>query len=71
MAWNTTGVVFDVISEDSRRVNRLLFVTSKRLMRSLKPVMEEGEERGKSTVDVTITRRGSGLHTTYAVVCHG
>ena len=67
---NMPGLQFDVIAEDGIPKNRVLCTTSKRLIRRLKPIIQNAQAQSESTIRVSITRVGEGLFTTYEVREH-
>lgn len=50
---NQPGISFDVIQEDSKIVKKQFTVTSRRLIRELKPILLKAEEQGKDTIAVS------------------
>ena len=65
--FNMMGLRFDVIEEDGKAVSKIFSTTSKRLIRSLKPIMQKAEAKGRNVIAVSILREGEGLSTTYEV----
>ena len=65
--FNMPGIRFDVTEEDSEQVKKVFTVTSKRLIRSIKPIILEAEKAGKSEIRISILRLGEGLNTFYEV----
>jgi len=66
---NKPGINFDVLEEDGvKPVNQRQFtVTSRKLIRALKPIILEAEEDEKDTVSVSILRTGEEFNTRYTV----
>ena len=65
-AWfNAPGIRFDVLEEDSEPVTKVFTVTSKRLIRALKPIILKAEDQGRDIICVSILRIGEGLNTHY------
>lgn len=62
------GIEFDVLQEDDKKdVKKQFTVTSRRLIRLLKPILLEAEEEGRDTIAVSILRLGDGMNTRYKV----
>ena len=61
------GLRFDVLEEDSVTVDKALNVTSKRLIRALRPIIQKAEKGKKRVIFVSILRKGQGLDTSYQV----
>ncbi len=61
------GLRFDVLEEDSVTVDKTFSVTSKRLIRALKPIIQKAEKQRKKVISVSILRTGAGLDTSYEV----
>ena len=61
------GIRFDVLEEDGNPVSKVFTVTSKRLVRAMKPIITKAEAQGKKVIMVSITRVGDGLNTVYKV----
>ena len=61
------GIGFDVVEEDGVAVKRQLTVTSRRLIRALKPLIMKAEEAGRDSISVSILRSGEDLNTRYTV----
>jgi len=65
--FNKPGVGFEVMEEDGKKVQKQFTVTSKRLIRALKPIIMKAEEERRDTISVSIIRTGKGLDTRYTV----
>lgn len=65
--FNMPGLRFDVIEEDSKKVDKIFSTTSKRLIKALKPIIVEAEAQGSKVICVSILRIGEGLNTFYEV----
>ena len=65
--FNSPGLRFDVLEEDSKPVNKIFSTTSKRLIRELKPIVQKAEEQGRTEISVSILKTGEGLNTLYEV----
>lgn len=65
--FNKPGIGFDVLEEDGKKVQKQFTVTSRRLIRVLKPLILKAEESKRDTVSVSILRIGEGLDTRYTV----
>lgn len=62
------GIDFEVIEVDGVKVvERHFTVTSRRLIRELKPFLVKADSERRSAVSVMITRLGDGLNTRYKV----
>ena len=62
------GINFDVVLEDGEKMAQKQFtVTSRRLIRGLKPILLKAEEEGRDTISVSILKTGEGQNTRYAV----
>ena len=61
------GLLFDVLEENSVTVDKTFSVTSKRLIRALRPVIQKAEKQKKKVISVAILRTGVGLDTSYEV----
>ena len=61
------GLRFDVLEEDSKPARKIFSTTSKRLIRTLQPVIIKAEEQGKKVISISIRRTGEGLNTSYEV----
>jgi len=61
------GIRFDVLEEDGNPASKVFTVTSKRLVRAMKPIITKAESLGKKVILVSITRVGDGLNTVYEV----
>jgi hypothetical protein len=61
------GLLFDVLEENSVTVDKTFSVTSKRLIRALKPIIQKAEKQKKKVISVSILRTGAGLDTSYEV----
>jgi hypothetical protein len=64
------GLLFDVTEEDSVQVNKSFSITSRRLIRALKPIIQRADEQGRKAISVTILRTGDGFDTAYQVEEH-
>ena len=61
------AIIFDVTQEDSKVVEKQLTVTSRRLIRELKPILQDLEQKGQDEVVLSILRTGDGMNTKYTV----
>ena len=61
------GIRFEVLEEDGTASQKQLTVTSRRLIRALKPILVKAEDQQKDVVSVSILRSGEGLDTRYRV----
>ncbi len=61
------GLRFDVLEEDAVIVSKTFSITSKRLIRALKPIIQKAEKQKKKVISVSILRTGAGLDTSYEV----
>jgi len=60
-------LVMDCIEEDGEACEKQFTCTSKRLLKKLRPVIEEATKAGKNTVKVSILRVGEKFNTQYSV----
>lgn len=65
--YSKPGVCFDVVEEDGVAVQKKFVVTSRRLLRTLKPIIVSCEEAGRATIFLSILRSGEGFNTSYVV----
>ena len=65
--FNTSGIRFEVIEEDSKKVSKIFTTTSKRLVRILKPFIMKAETQKATVISISILRVGEGLNTFYEV----
>lgn len=65
--FNKPGIGFDVLEEDGKVVQKQFTVTSRRLIRALKPIILKAEEEKRNTISVGIIRTGEGFDTEYTV----
>ena len=62
------GIGFEVLEEDGVRTPlKELTVTSRKLIRALKPIILKAEQEERSTITVSIVKSGEGLNTGYVV----
>ena len=61
------GLRFDVLQEDEVIVDKTFSITSKRLIRALRPIIQRAEKQKKKVISVSILRTGEGLDTSYEV----
>lgn len=62
------GINFDVILEDGKKVTEKHFtVTSRRLIRELKPILLKADEEDRDTLSISILRTGESQNTRYSV----
>ncbi|MBD3184975.1 hypothetical protein GF312_22015 [Candidatus Poribacteria bacterium] len=61
------GLRFDVLEEDSKPVDKTLGITSRRLIRALRPIIQNAAKHGISAISVSILRTGEGMDTSYQV----
>jgi len=62
-----SGIGFDVLEEDNVDVQKQFTVTSRRLLKALKPIVMNAEKEGRDAVVVSILRTGEGYDTEYNV----
>ena len=65
--FDKTGLRFDVVEEDSVTVDKTFSITSKRLIRALRPIIQKAENGKEDSIRVSILRTGEGLDTSYEV----
>ena len=65
--FNKPGLYFDVLEEDSVKVNKTFTTISRQIIRALKPMIQKAEERCYREISVSILRVGEGLSTLYEV----
>ena len=65
--FNKPGISFDVLEEDGVAVQKQFTVTSRRLIRAMKPIIMKAEEDERDIISVSILRTGEGLNTRYMV----
>ena len=61
------GIRFDVAVEDGKSVEKQFIITSKRLIRALRPIMMKAEEEQRNAIAVSILRIGEEFQTRYEV----
>ena len=61
------GIFVIIIVENGREVNKEWKITSKRLISSLKPLIEKAESEGKKTVALRVFKTGQALQTKFIV----
>jgi hypothetical protein len=61
------GLRFDVLEEDSVSVDKTFSITSRRLIRALRPIIQKAERGQDDIIHVSILRTGKGLDTAYEV----
>ena len=61
------GLVFDVKEEDGKEVKKKMTITSKRLVKALKPFIENGQISENLGLKVKIFKTGEKFNTKYTV----
>jgi len=61
------GIRFRVVKEDGVHVQKQYTVTSRRLIRALKPIIMKAEEGKRDTISVSILKIGEGFDTRYTI----
>jgi len=61
------GIGFEVMEEDGVAVQKQFTITSRRLIRAIKPILMKAEDEGRDSLSVSILRSGEGLETRYIV----
>lgn len=62
------GISFDVSEEDGQAVKKKLTVTSKRLVKKLRPYIESGRIGENTALKLKITKKGEGFDIFYEVI---
>jgi hypothetical protein len=61
------GVVFEVIEENGKEVNKTWTLTAIKGLVKLRPILENAEEQGSESVKLSVLRVGEGRQTVYDI----
>lgn len=56
------GLRFDVLEEDAKPVNKTFSITSRRLIRALRPIIQKAMEERRDAISVSILKTDEGLN---------
>jgi len=65
--FDKAGIRFDVVEEDGWPVQKIFTITSRRLIRELRPLIVRAEQQKQNVIAVCITRTGEEFGTKYTI----